>query len=77
MGNYIDKLIKSLIAISLVFMGIQIVPISKKARLWNKCVESTVDYLESNEKLRLIKAPALQWMAIAICNGNVANKRTN
>ena len=77
MESYIDKSIKVLIAISLVFMAIQIVPISKKSRIWNKCVESTVDYLESNEKLRLIKAPALQWMAIAICNGNGARKRTN
>ena len=58
-------------------MGIQIIPISKRAKIWNNCIESTVNYLESNEKLRLIKAPALQWMAISICNGNGAKNRPN
>ena len=77
MGVYIDKLIKTIIAISLVFMGIQVIPISKRAKIWNNCIESTVNYLESNEKLRLIKAPALQWMAISICNGNGAKNRPN
>ncbi len=77
MEVYIDKLIKTIIAISLVFMGIQIIPISKRAKIWNNCIESTVNYLESNEKLRLIKAPALQWMAISICNGNGAKNRPN
>ena len=77
MEVFIDKLIKTIIAISLVFMGIQIRPISKRAKIWNNCIESTVNYLESNEKLRLIKAPALQWMAISICNGNGAKNRPN
>ena len=77
MEVYIDKLIKTIIAISLVFMGIQIIPISKRAKIWNNCIESTVNYLESNEKFRLIKAPALQWMAISICNGNGAKNRPN
>ena len=77
MEVFIDKLIKTIIAISLVFMGIQVIPISKRAKIWNNCIESTVNYLESNEKLRLIKAPALQWMAISICNGNGAKNRAN
>tara|TARA_B100000579_G_C22419538_1_gene660163 strand:- start:132 stop:365 length:234 start_codon:yes stop_codon:yes gene_type:complete len=77
MEVFIDKLIKTIIAISLVFMGIQVIPISKRAKIWNNCIESTVNYLESNEKLRLIKAPALQWMAISICNGNGAKNRPN
>ena len=77
MEVFTDKFIKILIALSIVFIGLQIIPISKKARIWNNCVQSTVDYLESNEKLSLIKAPALQWMAIAICNGNGARTKTN
>ena len=77
MEVFIDKLLKTIIAISLIFMGIQVIPISKRAKIWNNCIESTVNYLESNEKLRLIKAPALQWMAISICNGNGAKNRPN
>ena len=77
MKTFAEKFIKISIALSILFIGIQIIPISKKARIWNNCFESTFDYLESNETLKLIKAPALQWIAISICNGNGAKKNTN
>ena len=57
---------------ALLFITIFLIPISRKASYWNKCIDKTVRWINLNEKdLKGWDRAAKESLAVAVCNGAV------
>ena len=57
---------------ALLFITIFLIPISRKASYWNKCLDKTVRWINLNEKdLKGWDRAAKESLAVAVCNGAV------
>ena len=57
---------------SVVLIAISLVPISRKAAYWNRCLDKTVNWINENEKnLNGWDKEAKESLAVAVCNGAV------
>ena len=55
-----------------VIIAIFLVPISRKAAYWNRCLDKTVKWINENEKdLNDWNKEAKESLAVAVCNGAV------
>ena len=62
--------ITSTTAIVLIF--ISLIPISKKAFYWNKCLKKTYQWIDKNEmELKNWDKASKESIAVAVCNGAV------
>ena len=62
--------ITSTAAIVLIF--ISLIPVSRKAAYWNRCLNKTVKWINQNEKdLKGWNKEAKESLAVAVCNGAV------
>ena len=66
-----------LCGISLSFIGLQILPISRHSRIWNSCVETTKDFLWELPNFENTLDSDLQAMAVNLCNGSIPQKVEN
>ena len=63
-------LITSTTAIVLIF--ISLIPVSKKAFYWNKCLKKTYQWIDKNEmELKNWDKASKKSIAVAVCNGAV------
>ena len=73
--NKSPKIIKYCVITSttaLFFITIFLIPISRKASYWNKCLDKTVRWINLNEKdLKGWDRAAKESLAVAVCNGAV------
>ena len=59
-----------------VIIAIFLVPISRKAAYWNRCLDKTVKWINENEKdLNDWSKEAKESLAVAVCNGAVYEPR--
>ena len=59
-------------SMALLLITIFLIPISRKASYWNKCLDKTVRWINLNEKdLKGWDRAAKQSLAVAVCNGAV------
>ena len=57
---------------AVVAIAISLIPISKKAAYWNRCLKKTVTWIEEKEmKLKGWDKIAIESLAVAVCNGAV------
>lgn len=57
---------------ALLFITIFLIPISRKASYWNKCLVKTIRWINLNEKdLKGWDRAAKESLAVAVCNGAV------
>ena len=57
---------------SLVFISIAIIPISRRAAYWNRCLNNTVRWINEKEKnLDGWDQEAKETLSVAVCNGAV------
>jgi len=57
---------------AVVLIAISLVPISRKAAYWNRCLDKTVNWINENEKnLNGWDKEAKESLAVAVCNGAV------
>ena len=70
-----SKIIKYCVIIStaaIVLIAISLIPISKRAAYWNRCLNKTVLWINENEKdLEGWDKEAKESLAVAVCNGAV------
>ena len=71
MLDSLQKLSIPVIAIGVIFIGIEFLPVSRQARSWNKCLRATVDFLEMLPQLKNKSHNAREAMGVTICNGAV------
>ena len=67
----LQKLIPGIIALAVTCIAIELIPISKQAYYWNRCLKNT--YLWTNQSLSLKKwsKEAKEALAVGVCNGAV------
>ena len=69
------KLIKYCVVTStaaIVFIAISLIPISRKAAYWNRCLNKTVGWINEKEiDLKGWDKEAKESLAVAVCNGAV------
>jgi len=69
------KLIKYCVVAStaaIVFIAISLIPISRKAAYWNRCLNKTVGWINEKEiDLKGWDKEAKESLAVAVCNGAV------
>ena len=55
-----------------VLIAISLIPISKKASYWNRCIDKTVRWINEKENdLKGWDKEAKESLAVAVCNGAV------
>ena len=58
--------------ITIVLIAISLIPISRKAAYWNRCLDQTVRWINEKEKdLKGWDKQAKESLAVAVCNGAV------
>ena len=56
----------------ILFIAASLVPLSKNAIYWNRCLKQTVIWIEGNEMdLKDWGKEAIESLAVAVCNGAV------
>lgn len=71
-GPNIIKYCVLLSTASLVFISITMVPVSKRAAYWNRCIDNTIRWINEKEKdLEGWDHEAKETLSVAVCNGAV------
>ena len=60
--------------ISLIVIAIRLAPISKQANNWNKCVNTTANFLLTVPEFRAAGKQGIEAMAVSLCNGSIPQK---
>ena len=68
----IIKLSVVISTVSIVLITIFLIPVSRKASYWNRCLDKTVSWINENEiDLKGWDKEAKESLAVAVCNGAV------
>ena len=68
----IIKLSVVISTVSIVLITIFLIPVSRKASFWNRCLDKTVSWINENEiDLKGWDKEAKESLAVAVCNGAV------
>ena len=65
------KFILGFIAVSFTTVSIQLIPLSKKASIWNRCVKKTSVSLSQVKAFQQIDDQSKEVLSVMICNGAV------
>ena len=69
------KFLLGLIAVSLTSVSIQMIPLSKKASSWNRCLKKTSESLSQVKAVQKFDAQSKEVLSVMICNGAVFEPR--
>ena len=57
---------------AIVFISISLLPVSRKASYWNRCLDKTVSWFNKNQlDLKGLDKVSKESIAVAVCNGAV------
>ncbi len=57
---------------AIVLIAIFLIPVSRKAAYWNRCLDKTVRWINENETdLKGWEKESIESLAVAVCNGAV------
>ena len=57
---------------AIVLIAVSLIPVSRKAAYWNRCLDKTVRWINENEKdLKGWTKEAKESLGVAVCNGAV------
>ena len=57
---------------AIVLIAISLIPVSRKAAYWNRCLDKTVRWINENETdLKGWDKESIESLAVAVCNGAV------
>ena len=71
MGNSLQKAFFGVIALGVSCIAIELVPVSRKATYWNRCLDSTIIWINESSDLKGWDKKANQSLAVGVCNGAV------
>tara|TARA_B100000965_G_scaffold177892_1_gene148420 strand:- start:583 stop:828 length:246 start_codon:yes stop_codon:yes gene_type:complete len=66
-----SKLFLGLIAVFFTTVSIQLIPLSKQASSWNRCLKKTSDSLSLVKAVQKIDDESKEVLSVMICNGAV------
>ncbi len=71
------KLFLGLIAVSFTTLSIQLIPLSKQASSWNRCLKKTSSSLSQVKAFQKIDDQSKEVLSVMICNGAVFEPKFN
>ncbi len=71
MNFSIEKALLGFIAIGMATIAIELLPVSRKAAYWNRCLNTTSSTLNKVPAVQKIKTKGRDALAVMICNGAV------
>ncbi len=71
MINHLSKIFFGLIAVSLTAVTIQLIPMSRQASSWNRCLKKTSETLKQVKAVQLMDDQGMEVLSVMICNGAV------
>ncbi len=75
MNDSLQKASFAVIAFSLSCITIELIPVSRKAAYWNRCLDSTLVWIDEAPDLNQWSATAKESLAVGVCNGAVYEPR--
>ena len=71
MGDSLQKTFFGVIALGVSCIAIELVPISRQAAYWNRCLDSTLVWINEAPDLNSWSHNAKDSLAVGVCNGAV------
>tara|TARA_Y100001968_G_scaffold88598_1_gene79648 strand:+ start:187 stop:429 length:243 start_codon:yes stop_codon:yes gene_type:complete len=72
MRESLQKAFFGVIALGVSCIAIELIPVSRQAAYWNRCLDNTVNFLETDVKqLKGWDKKAKESLAVGLCNGAV------
>ena len=71
MGESLRQAFCGVIALGVTCIAIELVPISRQASYWNRCLDSTVRWINETPGLNGSDKKAQESLAVGVCNGAV------
>ena len=71
MGDSLQKAFFGVIALGVSCIAIELVPVSRQAAYWNRCLDSTVGWINEKPDLNTWSQKAKESLAVGVCNGAV------
>ena len=65
------KILLGLIAVSFTTLSIQLIPLSKQASSWNRCLKKTTASLSQIKAVQKMDYESKEVLSVMICNGAV------
>ena len=71
MIDYSSKILLGLIAVSFTTVSIQLIPLSRQASSWNRCLKKTSETLSFVKAVQKMDDQGKEVLSVMICNGAV------
>ena len=71
MGDSFQKAFFGVIALGVSCIAIELIPVSRQAAYWNRCLDNTVAWANVSSELRKWDHKAKESLAVGVCNGAV------
>ena len=71
MSDSLQKVFFGVIALGVSCIAIELIPVSRQAAYWNRCLDSTVGWVNEAADLKAWDKKAKESLAIGVCNGAV------
>ena len=71
MAESFQKAFSAVIALGVSCIAIELIPISRQATYWNRCLDNTVKWIEKFPELKEWDKKSKESLSVSICNGAV------
>ena len=71
MGDSLQKAFLGVIALGVSCIAVELIPVSRQAAYWNRCLDSTVGWINEKPDLNTWSQKAKESLAVGVCNGAV------
>ncbi len=71
MGESLQKAFFGVIALGVSCIAIELIPVSRRAAYWNRCLDSTLGWIDQAPDLKRWEKKAKESLAVGVCNGAV------
>ena len=71
MRESLKKAFFGVITLGVSCIAIELVPVSRQAAYWNRCLDSTIKWIEESPDLNRWGKQAKESLAVGVCNGAV------
>ncbi len=69
MGESLQKAFFGVIALGVSCIAIELIPVSRQAAYWNRCLDSTVKWIDEAQDLKVLNQKEKESLAVCVCNG--------
>ncbi len=67
----LEKVLFGVIALGVSCIAIELVPVSRQAAYWNRCLDRTIAWMNQSPDLKVLDKQFKESLAVGVCNGAV------